>query len=221
MVKPKHFVVIGLGTFGAALAARMSENGCRVTGVDIAKETVEELKDSLYEPLIGDATEQSTLQHLALADAEAVFISLGEDITRSLLATLHAREAGAKRIIVKGVTREHGKLLKIMGVERVVFPEAEIAEEMADRMTRPNVIDFLPIDPEYGFIEVAAPDSFVGKTLLELNLRRKYDVWVVGVKDTMSGDMKIIPHGDFKIGPDQVLLLLGKQEDLDRLSQKT
>ena len=84
-----------------------------------------------------------------------VVISMGEDITRSLLATLHAKELGAKHIIVKGVTAEHGKILKNLGVERVVFPEIEIATQLADRLTWPSFIDYLPIDPEYSFVEVA------------------------------------------------------------------
>ncbi|MEQ8784867.1 MAG: TrkA family potassium uptake protein [Pirellulaceae bacterium] len=214
-----RFIVIGLGTFGAALAARLCKNHCRVTGVDSQKERVEPLKSDLYEAVIGDATDRATLEHLHVKDADAVMISLGEDITRSLLATLHARELGARRIIVKGVTPEHGKILKSLGVERVVFPESEIAVSLADRMTWPNIVDFVPIDPEYSFFEISVPDSFVGKSLQELDLRRKYGVWIVGVKDALSGKLQMLPGAEFKFNVDQLLLMIGKQDEVQGMRQ--
>jgi trk system potassium uptake protein TrkA len=139
---------------------------------------------------------------------------MGEDITRSLLATLHAKELGVKRIVVKGVTQEHGKILKSLGVERVIFPEIEIAESLADRLTWTNVVDFLPIDPEYNFMEIAVPDAFAGKTLLDLNIRQAYGVWVVGVKDSMTGKLTMFPAGDFKMQADQMLLVVGRRQEL-------
>ncbi|MCC6492915.1 MAG: TrkA family potassium uptake protein [Pirellulales bacterium] len=209
-----HFVVIGMGTFGAALARRLAKHGCRVTGLDANREKIAELNDVLYEPVIGDATDRATLEHLNLRDATAVIISLGEDITQSLLATLHARAVGADRVIVKGVTKEHGQILKSLGVSRVIFPEEEIATAMGDRLIWPNIVDFLPIDPEYSFVEVAVPEMFVGKTLIDLDLRRRHSVWVVGVKDAMTGKLEMFPGGEFKLGVDQLLLLVGKQRDL-------
>lgn len=217
MASNKHFVVIGLESFGAALARRLTKNACRVTGLDQRAERVEALKTELYEAVIGDATERDAIAQLPLKDAAAVFISMGHDIAQSLLAALHAKELGARRIIVKGVTDDHARLLKCLGVERVIFPEIEIAEELADRMTWPNVIDFLPIDPEYSMVEIAAPDSLAGKTLQQLDVRRKFSVWIVGVKDALTGKLDILPDGDFTLGADQILLAIGKQDQLNRL----
>lgn len=218
MADHKHFVVVGLGSFGGALAERLSENGCRVTGMDSSKEAVDTLKDVLYEAVIGDARERDSMSHLPVSSAYAVVISMGEDITQSLLATLHAKELGAKQVIVKGVTSEHARILKCLGVDRVIFPEEEIARQLADRMTWPNVLDFLPIDPEYSFLEVAAPDSYAGKMLQELDLRRKYNIWVIGVKDAMTGKLEMFPGGEYTLSADQVLLIVGKQVDINKLS---
>jgi trk system potassium uptake protein len=217
MAETRHFIVIGLGTFGAALARRLCHNECRVTGMDFHKERVDELKDILYEAIIGDATDRDAIAHLPMDDANAVFVSLGEDITRSLLATLHAKELGANRIIVKGVTAEHGRILNRLGVERVIYPEIEIAQQLADQYTWPNVVDFLPIDPEFSFVEIAIPDSFIGQTLQEINLRRRIGVWVVGVKDAMTGKLEMFPDGEFRLGADQMLLVVGRHKDLNRL----
>ncbi len=219
MAETKRFVVVGLGSFGTALATRLHKNDCRVTGLDQRKERVEALKNELYEAVIGDATEREVLEHLNLRDAHAVFISLGENIARSLLATLHCKELGARRIIVKGVTKEHGKLLKHLGVERVVFPEIEVATELADRMTWPNILDFLPIDPDYSIVEIAVPESWNGQTLAEVNLRRRYGVWVVGLKDVLTGKLEIFPDADFRLNSSQLLLVVGKQTDLTRLRE--
>jgi trk system potassium uptake protein TrkA len=219
MAETKRFVVIGLGSFGTALATRLHKNDCRVTGLDLRKDRVEILKNELYEAVIGDATEREVLEHLSLREAHAVFISLGENIARSLLATLHCKELGARRIIVKGVTKEHGKLLKHLGVERVVFPEIEVATELADRMTWPNILDFLPIDPDYSIVEIAVPESWSGQTLAEANLRRRYNVWVVGLKDVLSGKLEIFPDADFRLNSSQLLLVVGRQTDLNRLRE--
>jgi trk system potassium uptake protein TrkA len=216
MADPKklRFVLIGMGSFGSALARRLASHGCRVTGLDADRERISRLEGVLYEPIIGDATDRNTVEHLDVKNADAVVISLGEDITRSLLATLHARSLGAERVIVKGVTKEHGQILKTMGVSRVIFPEEEMAEALGDRIIWPNIVDFLPIDPEYSFVEVAMPEAFVGKTLLQLDLRKRHSVWVIGAKDALTGKLEMFPGADYKFGPDQLLLLIGKQRDL-------
>ena len=213
----KRFVVIGLGSFGSALAKKLKNNECRVTGLDSDPDNVEDLKDYLFEAVIGDATDRETLATLELEKADGLVISLGEDITRSLLATLHAKELGARHIVVKGVTPEHGKLLKNLGVERVVFPETEIAMKLADRLTWPSVIDYLPIDPEYSFVEVAIPESFANQRLMDADLRKRFGIWVVGVKDALTGKLTMFPDGTFKLSEDQMLLVVGKEKELHRL----
>ncbi len=217
MADQKHFVLIGLGSFGSALAGKLKANGCRVTGIDADIDRVESLKDVLFEAVIGDGTERESLEPLGLPRATAVVISMGEDITRSLLATLHAKELGARHIMVKGVTSEHGKILKALGVERVVFPEIEIANQLADRLTWPNVIDYLPIDSEHSFVEIAVPESLAGKTLIDCDLRKRYGVWVVGAKDALTGKLTMFPEGSFKMNDDQMLLVVGKESDLAKL----
>lgn len=112
MAEIKHFVVIGLGTFGTAIARQLAKNRCRVTGLDAERERVESLKDCLYEAIIGDVRDREALKHLPLAEANAVVLGLGEDITQSILAALHVKELGARCVIAKGVTDDHGKILR-------------------------------------------------------------------------------------------------------------
>lgn len=214
-----RYVVIGLGSFGSAYARRLKKNGIRVTGIDADPAQVDACQEFLFEAVIGDATDRETLASLHINRSNSILISLGEDITRSLLATLHARELGAKRVIVKGVTAEHGRLLRHLGVERVVFPEIEIAEQLADRITWPNVVDFVQIDREYTFMEIAMPDDLVSKQLMETDLRKRFNLYVVGIKDAMTGKLSMFPDGNFRMSEDQILLLVGKEEDLKKFRE--
>jgi trk system potassium uptake protein TrkA len=199
----------------------MSENGCRVSGVDQDRTRVERLKHLLYEAVIADVTDRSVCQQLSLEAVDAVFISLGQKLSASLLAALHARETGAKRIIAKGISEEHGKILTSLGVERVVFPEIEMARSLADRMTWPNVLDYVPIDPEYSMVEITVPESLAGQTLAEVDLRRRYNIWIIGVKDALTGKFYMFPDPDLKFTDAQLLLAVGKQDDLNQFREVT
>lgn len=217
MAEKKHFVVLGLGMFGSTLAKRLTQNGCRVTGVDISEERVDSLKDVLYEAVIADATERASLEQLSLASADAIVISLGDTIVPSLLATLHAKELGGGRLIVKGLDEDHAKLLTYLDVERVIFPKIDVARELADRMTWPNVVDFIPIDPDYSLVEITVPRSWQGHTLADVDLRRQFDVSVVGVKDADNHSVSVFPDDAFVLSENQLLLVVGRQDDLSRL----
>ncbi len=219
MAERKRFIVLGLGSFGTALARQLCDNGCRVTGVDRHRNLVEDLKDILYEAVIGDVTDRETLAALGLRDAESVFISLGESLEPSLLATLHVKELGARRVVVKGVNEYHGRILKKLGVERVVFPEVEFARELANRETWTNVLDYMPIDPEYSFVEISTPESIVGQTLREADLRRTYNIWVVGVKDVLKGRFEMFPDPETRLRDDHLLLIAGRKIDLDHFRE--
>jgi trk system potassium uptake protein TrkA len=211
--------MLGMGSFGTALAMKLAANGCQVTGVDQRRERLEAVKNLIHEAVIGDSTDRDFLENLPIKAATAVFISLGESISQSLLATLHVRELGARNVIVKGVTKEHGKILEHLGVDRVVFPEEEVARELADRMTWPNVLDYLPIDPEYSVAEVAMPGSLSGRTLAEANLRSTIGVHVMGIKDVMTGKFEMFPDGKTKLLDDQVLLVVGREREIAKLRE--
>jgi trk system potassium uptake protein TrkA len=219
MAPVKKFIMLGMGTFGSALATKLAANGCQVTGVDQRRERLDLLKNVLHEAVIGDSTDREVLENLPIRSATAVFISLGETISQSLLATLHVRELGARNVIVKGVTKEHGKILEHLGVDRVVFPEEEVARELADRMTWPNVLDYLPIDPEYSVAEVAMPSSLSGKSLAEANLRSRIGIHIMGIKDVMRGKFEMFPEGKTRLLEDQVLLVVGREQEIAALRE--
>jgi len=216
VAEKKRFIVLGLGSFGTALALRLTENGARVTGVDQDESRVAGLRNDLYEVVVGDVRERGTLAELMIDQCATVFISLGEDIERSLLAALHARELKAPRIVVKGVTTDHGKILKSLKVDRIIFPEVEMAQELADRELWPNVLDFLPIDQDHSVVEIAVPEEIAGETLAEADLRRRYGIHVLGIKDAMEGSLQILPTPETRFHDEQILLVLGHKDDLEK-----
>ena len=216
MAEQKRFIVLGLGSFGTALALRLTQNGARVTGVDQAEQRVSELKDELYEAVVGDVCERETLEELLVEQCTAVFISLGESIERSLLAALHAKELKAPRIVVKGVTEDHGKILSRLGVDRVIFPEVEMARNLADRETWTNVLEVLKLGEDHTLVEMAVPSSIVGETLAEADLRRRYGINVLGIKDAMEGDWQVPPPPDVRLDDEKQLLVLGHTDAVSK-----
>ena len=212
----RRFIVIGLGSFGSAVARQLHRAGCRVTGIDRSRQNIEAHKNDLFEAVVGDARYADTLEQLDLASADGVVISLGEDLTASMLAVLHCRENKAHNIIVKGISEEHGRLLRMMGVDRIVFPEKEFAEQLGKQLAYPNVLDLIPLDSEYSLVELAMPDSLDNKTLAEADLRRRFGVWVMGVKDPLTGEMNLLPDTQFRLRNDQILLALGKTDQLEK-----
>lgn len=217
----RRFVVIGLGSFGSAVAKQLHQSGCRVTGMDSSRANIEANKSYLYEAVVGDASSAETIEQLNLSAAEGVVVSLGEDLTASMLAVLHCRENRARNLVVKGISDEHGRMLRMLGVERVVFPEKEFAAHLGKQLAYPNVLDLIPLDEEYSLVEMAVPESLSGKTLGQAELKRKFGVWVMGVKEPLTGRMNLLPHTDFVLNGDQILLALGQTAQLEKLRRLT
>lgn len=224
----KKFFVIGLGNFGFNIAQTLVENDCEVLGMDTNKDTVQMAKDHITHAIIGDASNKEVLESLAISDFDAAIISIGQDMTSSILISLYLREIGIPRIIVRAISEDHGKILNLIGVDDVVFPERDMAIRIANRLSLKNAMDYLPLSEEYGILEVDAPKSFFNKTLKELKISTKFGCQVIGLKNPgMNGDkydlsgknvdIKIAPTGDDVVKPNTILIVVGKLTDIERL----
>lgn len=215
-MKTKRFVCLGLGTFGSAFAKRLCQHGFRVAGVDRSESALHELRDVLFEAIIGDVTDRQTLEELLLSSADGVVISLGDNIERSILCALYAKELGAQRVYVKGVSNDHAKILRALGVERVIFPEVEMANDFADSLIWTNVLKQYQIDSDHSIVEIAVPNSLVGKTIAEADLRRKYNVLVIAILDELKHSIDAAPAGDYRLLDNHAMLVMGKTSDLSK-----
>ncbi len=214
-----NFAVIGLGTVGYYVARTLGERGLPVLGVDMDESRVDAIKQFVQKAVIADARIRDNLENLGLADMDAVVVCLGNNIEASVMVTFYLRELGVKEIIVRAVSEDHAKILNIIGASEIIFPERDLAVRVAQRLENPNVLEYIPLMPGMGIIELAPPKSFLGKTLRDLDLRNRYGVQVIIVKELVPERLVVIPRADQKIKESDVLVVLGTDEDLERLEK--
>jgi len=215
----KEFVVIGLGNFGATVARELTRLKCRVTAVDTDKNRVQNIQDEIHQAICGDAADRDLLTNLGVKNFDCIIVSTGEDSHTSILITLFLKELEAKSIIVKARTTDHARILKKVGATMTVIPEQEMAIRLAYAQSESDLIDYLPLTGDYCVVEMGPPRDFVGKTLAELALRNKFRVQLVAVKEDATGDYNFMPGGSFIIKEKDVLVLLGKRQDIDTLKK--
>lgn len=213
----KEFVVIGLSNFGYNLAIALSNLQHEVLVIDANEKKVEEIKDRVSRAVATDARDKKVLSEFVSDTAEAVIVSLGDDITSSVLVVLHLKNLGIKNIIAKALNINHGKILEAIGATEVIYPEKEVAIRLAARLTTKNLIEYIPMADEYSIMEIAVPDNLVGKTLGELKLRNRYGVEAIAVKDVMLDRFHLIPKADFKISADSALVIIGRNSDINKM----
>jgi len=175
------------------------------------------IKERVTHAVVADATDKNVLAEFVNPDIDAVIIGLNQSMEASTLATLYLRDLGAKEVIVKAVSDDHAKILRAIGATGIIFPEKDVAVRLAERLSAPNLIEHLPLTPEYSIIEITPPDNFVGKTLKDLELRKEYGIVVIAVKDVLSNTFDLIPGGDFEVQENSVLMIIGKKSDIDKL----
>lgn len=209
--------VIGLGRFGFHAATLLHEAGHEVLAVDVDPAQVQRVRDHSTQAVVLDARETEPLKALGIPDFDAVILSLGTRVDASALVTLHLRDLGARRLIVKAASADHARLLRMIGASEVVFPEHEAAERLARRLSDVNLIDFIPLGEGHSLREVTAPGSFVGKSLVQLRLRNRFGVQVVAIRATSEGAVVVNPPPETIIQEGDALFVLGRDEQLDRM----
>jgi trk system potassium uptake protein TrkA len=211
--------VIGLGRFGFHAASLLHQAGHEVLAVDRNAEQVQKIRDHSTQAVVLDARETESLSGLGLQDFDAVVLSLGTQVDASALVTLHLKDLGVHRIIVKAVSADHARLLEMIGASEIVFPERDAAERLVRRLSDVNLIDFIPLGEEHSLREVTAPASFVDKSLVELRLRNRFGVQVVAIRRGGGTAVTVNPGPETVIQEEDALFVLGRDGDLDRLSE--
>ncbi len=214
----EQYIVIGVGNFGYNVAVTLSELGNQVLVIDSDKKKIDQIKDKVTHAVIANARDKEVLSDLVTESIDAVIVGLGDDLEANILVTLYLKELKVRRIIAKALNDDHGKILKSIGAHEVVFPERDFAIRLAKELSNPNLIEHIPLAPEYSIVTIATPDRFVGKTLKELQLRNKYGIEVIAVKDVLTDKFHLIPGADFKLAADSALLIIGEQTDIDRIN---
>lgn len=213
----KRFAVIGLGNFGFHAAKALFEDGNEVVAIDTDKGRVQAIDPHSSEALVLDATDKEALKSLGLENMDGVIVSTGTKISISILICLYLHEIGVKTILAKALDDDHAKILRRVGATQVIHPEREMAVRISRGLSRPNVLDFIPLADEYDLVQVGPPRAFIGKSLRDLNLRAKYNVHVIAIKELVPENFVLIPRAGFVIKDSDILVMLGKTEDIKRI----
>lgn len=224
----RQFVVIGLGRFGSNIARALSEMDFDVLAIDKDESLVNAMEGVVSQAVAMDATDEKSLRELGVQEFDTAIVSMGETIEDSIMITLTLKELGVKQVIVKAQNDLHSRILRKVGADRIIIPEREMAEKLAQSLASPRIFDFIEVSETYGIIEMVVPKRFTNKTLTELRLRDKYKVSVIAIKRKVPYSKKdgttdfkeevvIGPGGSDETIAGDVLILLGRNEDLEKV----
>jgi trk system potassium uptake protein TrkA len=213
----QRVVVVGLGIFGSNIVRELYESGFEVVAIDKNKESVQRVRDCATKAIQADGTDKAIMEEIGIQEDDVCIISFGEDLAAATLITLHLRQMRVKTIIVKAPNEEHKLILEKVGATEVLIPEKEIAHKVAKSLISPNVLDYLPLSGDYMIFEMAPPNSFLGKTIAELQLRSRYHIDVIAIRDIVSDKLNMVPRADFVIKDGEVLVVVGKEEDIRKI----
>ncbi|MEK6654975.1 MAG: TrkA family potassium uptake protein [Thermodesulfobacteriota bacterium] len=210
----QRVVVIGLGIFGFNIVKELYENGFEVIAVDKGKDAVQRVRDCSTKAILADGTDKEIMEAIGIQEDDCVIISFGEDLAAATLITLHLRQMKVKTIIVKAPNEEHKLILEKVGATEVMIPEKEIAHKVAKSLISPNVIDYLPLSDDYMIFEMAPPNSFLGKSIAQLQLRSRYHIEVIAIRDIVFDKIHMVPGAEFVIKDGEILVVIGKEKDI-------
>lgn len=212
------FAVIGLGRFGSTLARKLYQEGNDVLAIDVLPELVQVMRDDATQAVVVDVRDKARLRALGLKDVDVAVISVGENLEASTLAAFYLKEMGVK-VIARAVSADHGRILEAIGTDEVIYPERDMAIRLADRLTHPNLLDYVALGPDYSVMEVAVPSSFIGRTLQELRIRNRYQVQAVAIRDALTDTLNLMPKAGDVLKDSDVLVVLGARDDLDKFRE--
>lgn len=213
----QQYVVIGLGMFGSHVARTLYESGADVVALDRDREAVQRAKNHASRAMVADVTNKEFLKSLGLAPDDIVIIAMGESLESSILATLFLKELGVRNIIAKANEEDHGKILSTLGASEVVFPEKDVAIRLARRISTKNIIDYIPFVEGYSIQEVAPSKKIVGQKIRDLDFRRKFGLQIIAIKDVIENKVELIIDPEKVIKDSEMMVVLGKNSDLERI----
>ena len=210
----KQFAVFGLGSFGESIALELQKLGCEVVAVDKDMERVKGIADSVSYAMQADIGDPD-LSDLSARGIGCVVIAEAESLEASIMATLVCKEIGVPNVIAKAKNERHATVLKKIGADSIIFPEKEMGIRMAKNLMSASFTDWIALSPDYSIVETPMPVKWSGKTLQELDVRRNYEVNVVGIKS--GAHVEVNPDPSEVLREDMVLILVGSNKALEAL----
>ena len=216
--KMTQFVVIGLGRFGRSIATRLAEMGKEVLCIDKNESAVKQMQDVVSAAVVADSTEKEVLHSLGVQNFDCAINCIGEDLQSSILTTLNCKELGVKYVVAKAKDEQNKKVLEKIGADLVVFPEAIMGRKVATMLTNPSINEIMNLTDSFKIVEMPIVDDWDNKTIIDVNIRKKYKVSIIFVK---RGTSVIYPEPETILLKDDILIVAGEKSKLDALSKMT
>lgn len=214
----QRICVIGLGQFGRHLAVELAKE-CEVLAIDRNQSVINEAGDLVQRAYCLDSRDYTSLSTVVGDDFDEAVVCMSENMEASILTVLHLRRLKLPRIHAKATSRDHAEILKAIGADSIVFPERETASRLATQLINRNLLDFIPLSENYMVMQITPPDWAMGKTLLELDLRKRFGIFVVAVKEHVPERTAFLPGPDFVVKDSDALLIIGKKDSLELLEK--
>lgn len=214
----KSILIIGMGRMGRHLATQFVRLGSDVLVIDKERSRIESLSDTFADMQIGDCTNENVLRALDVSQFEYAFVCIGEDFQASLVITSLLKKLGAPHVISKAKQDIQAELLRTIGADEIIYPEKDIAESLAIRYSASNIFDYVELTQEYSIYEIPILSEWAGHTLVELDIRRKYNINIIGIKrGTLLDPM---PSADYRFDAKDHIMVIGKSKDIFKLTSK-
>ncbi|MEG0314276.1 MAG: TrkA family potassium uptake protein [Erysipelotrichaceae bacterium] len=216
----KQYVILGLGIFGSTVAKTLSEFNCEVLAIDSDITCVERLADTVTQSVQCDITDKEQLAAAGVADCDVAIVAIGSHLEESILAIINLKELGVPYIVAKAKNKRYMQIMSKVGADKVVRPEKEMGVQVAKSLLASNIIDLINLDDEYNIVELNAPESWVNKSLRDLDARNKFGINVLGIRKVLDKKLSISPDGDYIIQADDHLLVITDNKSFEKLDFK-
>ncbi len=210
----KSVLLIGLGRFGKHIARKLNELNHQVMAVDSNEERVNSVLPFVTNAQIGDSTNEEFLSSLGIRNFDACIVAIGDNFQNSLETASLLKELGAKKVIARASTGVQEKFLLRNGADEVVYPEKQLASWTAIRCTSDNILDYIELDENYSIFELSVPSEWTGKSILQLEIRKKYGISILAIRENGKLHMNITP--DTVLSAEKSILVLGEQKAIQK-----
>lgn len=212
-MKKKTYAVLGLGRFGMPLATKLAQSGADVIGVDMDEERVRAFREYSEYAFVAKKLTKEVLEDIGIQDCDVAVICIGSRVETSILVTLNILNLGVPNVISKASSAEQGEVLRRLGAD-VVYPERDMALRTAKKILRENLVDYLSIGKDIEIIEIEISNKMVNKTILELDLRKKYKLNVIAIRHDEETDIEVRP--DCILHEGDTIAVIGREENVTR-----
>ena len=208
----KSILLIGLGRFGRHMAERLIAERNEILAVDINEERVNDAIDMVTDAQIGDATNEHFVESLGVRNFDLCVVAIGDNFQSSLEATALLKDCGASLVLARANRDVHAKFLLRNGADHVVYPEKEMAQRLAVKYGNDNIFDYIELTEEYAIYEIPVPDTWVGSSIVEKEVRKKYHISILATKE--AGRMNPLPGADHVFRGAETLIVMGHFRDV-------